>query len=357
MGQHFLLSKEAADLDIDTVIRMSEDRARMKFRKLVWADTKGKPVCPKCGGLDHWEVIEGVQWKCKGKDADGKPCRKQFSPTTDTVFHAHKLTYRQLLKVCALFTFGVNGVSAMMMRRLCKIHHKSAFVLLHRIREALGKDEEAATLGGVVEMDGAVFGRDILRMPNDKSKWQNIYEGNKAAAKRRKRLIVVIRERPVVGSGVPAKVRTFMVSKEGDAVEIARKLLLPDTVLHVDFGLQWLPVEMYFDTKRINHSEHYSHDGACTNFAESFFSRMRTGERGIYKHISGARLPLYAMELGWREQFCRKGTKFQFERIVRVAGQTKRSDTFKGYWRKRPKPGNDDGSNDNDGADFFANFA
>ena len=108
-------------------------------------------------------------------------------------------------------------------------------------------------------------------------------------------------------------------------------------MLHVDFGLQWLQVEMYFDTKQNNHSEHYSHDGACTNFAESFFSRMRTDERGIYKHISGARLPLCAMKFGWREQFCPKGTKFQFERIVRVAGQTKRSDTLKGYWRRRPK--------------------
>ena len=357
MARHFLLSKEAADLNLDTVIHMSEDRARVKFRKIVWEDTKGKPVCPPCGGHDHWELVKDAKWKCKGKDQAGKPCRRQFSPTTDTIFHAHKLSYRQLLKVCALFTFGVNGVSAMMIRRLCQIDHKSAFVLLHKIREALGKDENAATLGGVVEMDGAVFGRDIMRMPNDKSKWEKVYQGNKAAARKRKGLIVVIRERPVVGSGVPAKVRTFVVSKEGDAVEIARKLLLPDTVLHVDCSTQWLPADMYFDTKRINHSEHYSFNGACTNFAESFFSRMRTGERGIYKHISGTRLALYAMELGWREQFCRKGTQFQFERIVRIAGQTKRSDTFKGYWRKRPRPDNDHGGNDNDGSDFFAQFA
>lgn len=348
MAQHFLLSKEAADLDIGVIERMSEARARMRFRQIVWKDTQGQPVCPKCGGLEHSELVKGAKWKCKGKRPDGKPCRWQFSPTTDTIFHSHKLSYRKMLTICALLTTGVNGMSALQLRRLAKIAYKSAFVLLHRIREALGADESASVLGGVIEMDGAVFGRDIARMPNDKSLWKDVYERNKIAARRRKRLIVVIRERPLVGSGIPDKVRTFLVTKEGDAVEIARKIVLPDSLVHVDFSTQWLPVGMYFETKRINHSQHYSHDGACTNFAESFFSRMRTAERGIYKQISGAHLALYAMELGWREQYRRKPTSFQFEQIIGAAGRAKPSETFKGYWRKRP-------GNDND--DFFAQFA
>lgn len=365
MAQHFLLSKEAADLDIEAIGQMSEDCARMKFREIVWEATNGKPVCPKCGGLDHSELVEGAKWKCKGKLDGGKACRWQFSPTTDTVFHAHKIRYRKILFICALLTTGVNGVSAMQIRRMAKISYKSAFVLLHRIREAMGTDESASVLGGVVEMDGAVFGCDVQRMPNDRSRWKEVYERNKKAARRRKRLIVVIRERPVVGSGIPDKVRTFLVGKEGDAVEIARKIVTPSSIVHVDFSTQWLPLKMYFETMRIDHSKHYSHEGACTNLAEAFFSRMRTAERGIYKHISGGYLAFYASELGWREQYRRTSTEFQFEQMVGAAGRAKRSGAFKGYWRKRPA--NDDGGgrsggptiNDNDDGDddFFAHFA
>jgi hypothetical protein len=45
--------------------------------------------------------------------------------------------------------------------------------------------------------------------------------------------------------------------------------------------------------KRINHQEAYSFDGACTNQAEEYFSRLRRAEIGIHHHIAGAYLPRY----------------------------------------------------------------
>ena len=53
--------------------------------------------------------------------------------------------------------------------------------------------------------------------------------------------------------------------------------------------------------KRINHQEAYSLDGACTNWAEEFFSRMRRAEIGHHHHIAGAYLLRYAQEASWRE--------------------------------------------------------
>jgi hypothetical protein len=52
--------------------------------------------------------------------------------------------------------------------------------------------------------------------------------------------------------------------------------------------------------KRINHLEAYSADGACTNQAELFFSRMRRAEIGHHHHIAGAYLLRYAQEASWR---------------------------------------------------------
>lgn len=341
MAQHFLLSSRARDLDIGEIHRLSDADARNRFRELCWPDTNGEPVCPSCGGMDHWTLVAGAKWKCKD-------CKLQFTPTSDTCFKGRKLSYRQLLVCAAIFANGVNGVAACRMAREMKVAYKSAFVLLHKIREIMGKDEDAARLGGVVEIDGAIFGGSMPRLPNTKALWAEFFKKNKAAARRKRRLIVVLRERRGLDPDVPPKVRTFLLGKEGDAVEIARRIVMPDTILHADFSTQWEPLNLYFDTKRINHSESYSKDGACTNQAESFFSRMRTAQRGVYKIISGAHLSRYAMELGWREQYSRKSNGTQHAIIIGAVGRSKPSRTFLGYWRKRPA---------NDNGDFFAQFA
>jgi hypothetical protein len=51
----------------------------------------------------------------------------------------------------------------------------------------------------------------------------------------------------------------------------------------------------------IHHQDAYSFDGACTNQAEEYFSRLRRAEIGIHHHIAGAYLLRYAQESSWRE--------------------------------------------------------
>ena len=53
--------------------------------------------------------------------------------------------------------------------------------------------------------------------------------------------------------------------------------------------------------KRINHQEAYSDDGACTNMAEEYFSRLRRAEIGHHHHIAGDYLLRYAQESPRRE--------------------------------------------------------
>jgi hypothetical protein len=49
----------------------------------------------------------------------------------------------------------------------------------------------------------------------------------------------------------------------------------------------------------------YSLDGACTNWAEEFFSRMRRAEQGHHHHIAGPYLLRYAQEASCRIVFDR----------------------------------------------------
>ncbi len=79
-------------------------------------------------------------------------------------------------------------------------------------------------------------------------------------------------------------------------------------------------------------SEAYSLDGACTNRAEKYFSRLRRAEVGIHHHIAGAYLLRYAQESSWREDNRRVSNGDQVSRVASLAMKRGKSVDFTGYW-------------------------
>ena len=142
VAQHFLLSPEARTLTLRQVFGMSEEDAYAKFKALRWPDTDGAPVCPACGGLDHWTLIENRKWKCQHKE-----CRIQFTVTSRTIFSSRKMAYRDLLASIAITVNGVLGAAAGRMIREMGFAYKTAFVLAHKLREAMSVDYDEQTGG------------------------------------------------------------------------------------------------------------------------------------------------------------------------------------------------------------------
>ena len=91
------------------------------------------------------------------------------------------------------------------------------------------------------------------------------------------------------------------------------------------------------DRKRINHEEAYSMDDACTNWAEEFFSRMRSAEIGIHHHIAGAYLLRYAQERSWRGDNRRLSNGEQVNRLAALSLKRGKSVDFGGYWQRHSK--------------------
>lgn len=89
--------------------------------------------------------------------------------------------------------------------------------------------------------------------------------------------------------------------------------------------------------KRINHLEAYSADGACTNAAELFFSRLRRAEIGHHHHVAGVYLGRYAQEAAWREDNRRVANGDQVGAVIGLAMQSKPSVDFGGYWQRHIK--------------------
>lgn len=85
---------------------------------------------------------------------------------------------------------------------------------------------------------------------------------------------------------------------------------------------------------RINHSVAFSDAGACTNQAESFFSRLRRAEIGMHHHIAGPYLHAYASEMAWRENNRRISNGDQYRMAMTAAAMHPVSKTWKGYWQR-----------------------
>ena len=284
MAQHFLLSASARTLSLSKVARMSDDEAFDAFKLIRWSDNGGEPYCPKCGCVALYSITTRKLWKCKA-------CSHQFSVTSGTIFASRKLPIRDILLAVAVFVNGAKGHSALQLSRDLDVQYKTAFVMAHKIREAISAEMANETVSGTVEIDGAYFG-GYVRPANRKADRIDRRLAENQTGKRR--VVVALRERQ--GRTLP-----FVFKSEDASVPTIAARVAPGSTLHADEATGWDRLHARFLTKRINHSEAYSDGEACTNQAESFFSRIRRAKIGVHHHIAGPYLHSYASEMAWRE--------------------------------------------------------
>ena len=98
-------------------------------------------------------------------------------------------------------------------------------------------------------------------------------------------------------------------------------------------GGRWDALHARFEAKRINHTFAFSDDGACTNQAESFFSRLRRAEYGPAPPHRGPYLHFYAGEMAWREDMRRGDNGNQSSWPAGGASHPK-SRNWYGYWQR-----------------------
>jgi hypothetical protein len=108
--------------------------------------------------------------------------------TSGTIFHSRKLKLRDILGAIAIFTNGAKGYSALQLSRDLSCDYKSAFVLLHKLRESIELARAEGALQGDVELDGAYFGGHV-RPANRK---EDRIDLRKAENQSGKRLSVIV---------------------------------------------------------------------------------------------------------------------------------------------------------------------
>lgn len=127
---------------------------------------------------------------------------------------------------------------------------------------------------------------------------------------------------------------TSVGANEAAGVAVVAARVATGAVIHADEASHWDRLDARYDAKRINHSVCYSDGTACTNMAESFFSRLRRAEVGTHHSIAGPYLAAYAGEMAWREDNRRVDNGAQFAMVVDAAMAAKVSRQWKGYWQR-----------------------
>ncbi len=324
MSQHFLLSSKARTLSLSAVFRMTNEEAEMTFRRVRWFDTDGFAVCPKCGCPTVYECRRpsgALRFRCKA-------CRGDFSITSGTIFAHHKMPLRQYLAAIAIFVNEVKGKSALALSRDLGVQYKTAFVLAHKIREAMASELKGMQVGGegrTVETDGAYFG-GYIKPTNHKENRRDRRLAKNQNGKRQ--VVVVVRERG--GRTLPAVFKT-----EAAANAWIKSRVRAGSQMMADEAPSWNELHGRFEISRIDHGQLYSTGtGTYTNGAESFFSRIRRAEIGHYHHVSGVYLVRYAQESAWREDHRRLDNGRQVQQISGLAMACKPSVDWSGYWQR-----------------------
>lgn len=111
-------------------------------------------VCPACGGKGvRTSFRRGHQryWQCAG-------CQHQCSLTSGTVFEATKLPLRLWFMAMQLLTQAKNNVSALELKRQLGVCYRTAWLIKHKLIEAMGLAEVGRRLSGRVQIDDAYLG-------------------------------------------------------------------------------------------------------------------------------------------------------------------------------------------------------
>ena len=145
MAQHFLLSARARTLSLSAALRMTETEAEAAFRSIRWAATDGKPVCPHCECAIVYEAA--APERRAPVSVQGVPQGFQRHES-GTLFAFHKMPLRNYLAAIAIFCNEVKGKSALALSRDLGLQYKTAFVLAHKMREAMASELKGMTVGG-----------------------------------------------------------------------------------------------------------------------------------------------------------------------------------------------------------------
>ena len=297
-----------------SLYKAGEEVCRDIFANMRWGD--GGPSCPSCGGENPY-ILERRRFACRD-------CRKQFTETTGTVFHSRKMSFADLMAAISMMADNPKGMSSLQMSRNLECSQKTAYVLMQKIRAAMRGEIDGLRLSGEVELDGGYF-LGYMKQRNIRRNVQGRMQRKFWSGKRR--CVIIVRERG-------GRAKTFVEVTESAGVARAIESVEEGSTIYADGARHWNSLAALFEMRRINHSLAYAIGNTHTNWAESYFARLRRMIDGQHHRSSPEHLREYAAHAAWLENHRHESHERRMMTIVRLCCNGKSSE-WSGYWQKR----------------------
>ena len=231
-------------------------------KDLRWPD--GKVTCPRCGVAEPSFLTTRRIWKCKG-------CHKQFSLKIGTIFEDSPLGWDKWLPAVWLLANSKNSISSHELGRALGITQKSAWFVLHRLRDTMATGSYER-MSGITEVDDTFIG-GLAKNMHRKARAQRIH----GTGGMDKMTVQGARNRD---SGTV----TATVIAGTDSTTIQEHIyqwVEPGSALFTDEHASYKGLEEDFAIKQVNHARgEYVSGDVHTNGIENFWSLLKRSIKG-----------------------------------------------------------------------------
>ena len=248
----------------------------------VWLESRlwpNGPRCPHCGLGERITPRKGGYYRCN-------QCKEDFTVRTGTVMERSHIPLHKWVYAMYLVVTARKGISSVQLAKEIGITQKSAWFMLHRLREACGDKFEK--LRGITEIDETYVGGKEA----DKHADKKLHAGRGAVGKT---AVLGMRERGGRTRAMPIE------AADSDVIhDEIREHVEPGSTIHTDEFAAYRGL-VGFTHETVNHgASEFVRDDVTTNNIESVFAVLKRGIYGTFHHISPKHTHRYVDEFSFR---------------------------------------------------------
>lgn len=228
-------------------------------------------ACPRmgCGSASVQVIATRKKWRCKD-------CGRQFSVKVNSIFESSPLPLTKWLPAVWFLANTKNGTSSHELGRHLGVTQKTAWFMLHRIREAMAPTDKIAFAGEVEADETFVGGKQRATMVTGLG-----FRKMKHGPTEGKTTVFGLVARSPRKGGSRVKAMVVKGRKRSDLFPVIHENVVPHSTIYTDALLSYRGMAEY-DHKWIDHFVTYCEGRVHTNTIENFWSCLKRTIKGTY---------------------------------------------------------------------------